>query len=255
MYSGGISLLQLARGRSRDRFRSNILWGAIEISLNDRECLNKGANMRVRLPLKSAALVLVALAMQFAAHGQNASQPSQAPPGHGIKCLKADGTPCANPEVSDLNNDIADLKQTFSDAKSTVGDTQQSVGDVQQAASDTKQTATDAKHPIANAKQGISDGKQTVGDGKQVTGDVQQTKSDAQSTVQDVQQNAQDLAQTAKDLKGIASLALKKLDGTMSCTQTNGSVCTDNQTKALQTHAAQKKPPITVQREADQASN
>ncbi len=79
----------------------------------------------------------------------------------------------------------------------------------------------------------MSDAKQTASDGQQI-GDAQQTKSDAQSAVQDVQQNAQDVAQTAKDLKGIGSLALKALDGTMDCTQNNGSACNDTQTKALQ---------------------
>jgi chromosome segregation ATPase len=189
---------------------------------------------------------------------QNQAQSAQAPQGHAIKCLQADGkTPCVAPQVSDLNQDIADFKQTFSDAKSTVGDTQQTVGDVQQNGSDVKQTASDAKHPIANAGQAVGDTKQTYSDAQQTYGDAQQTKSDAQSTVQDVQQNAQDLAQTAKDLKGIGSLTLRALDGTMSCTQENGAACTDNQTKALQTHAAQKKPPLTVVRQVDQtkASN
>jgi hypothetical protein len=203
--------------------------------------------MQVRLVSISAALFLASLAMQLAAQTQ--AQPAQAPPGHAIKCLQADGkTPCAPSTVSDLNHDITDLKQTFGDAKSTVGDTQQTVGDVQQNGADVKQTASDAKHPIANAKQEVGDTKQTVGD-------AQQTKSDAQSAVQDVQQNAQDVAQTAKDLKGIGSLALKALDGTLNCTQNNGSACTDTQTKALQTHAAQKTPPLIVQRQVDQPSN
>jgi methyl-accepting chemotaxis protein len=226
--------------------------------------------MQVRIFTMSAALLLAAPAMQLAAQSNANSQPAQAPPGHGIKCLKADGkTPCGNPEVSDLNKDIADFKATFGDAKAAVGDTQQTVGDVKQtgsdakqAGADTKQAAADAKHPVANAKQEASDAKQTGSDAKQVYGDAQQTygdaqqtKSDAQSTAQDVQQNAQDIAQTAKDLKGIGSLALRALDGSMSCTQEGGSACTDNQTKALKTHAAQKKPPLTVKREADQASN
>jgi hypothetical protein len=101
----------------------------------------------------------------------------------------------------------------------------------------------------------VGDTEQTVSNAKQTYDDAQQTKSDAQSTAQDVQQNAQDLAQTAKDLKGIGSLALKALDGTMSCTQNNGSFCTDTQTKALQTHAAQKAPPVVVQREVDHPSH
>jgi methyl-accepting chemotaxis protein len=212
--------------------------------------------MQVRLFSIFAALFLVAPVMQLAVQGQTSSQPAQSPPGHGIKCLKADGnTPCANPEVTDLANDIADIKQTFGDAKSTVGDSQQTMGDAQQTGADAKQTAADAKHPVANAGQLVSDAKQTTGDAQQTVGDAQQTKSDAQSTAQDVKQSAQDVAQTVKDLKGIGSLALTALDGSMSCTQNNGSACTDSQTKALQTHAAQKKPPISVKREVDQASN
>jgi hypothetical protein len=219
--------------------------------LIDRDGLYEGGHMRARLVSISAALFLAAPAMQLVAQTQ--AQPAQAPPGHAIKCLKADGkTPCTPSVVSDLNQDITNLKQTFGDAKSTVGDTQQTVGDVQQNGSDVKQTAADAKHPIANAKQDVGDTKQTVSDAQQTYGDVQQTKSDAQSTVQDVQQNAQDLKQTAKDLKGIGSLALKALDGTLNCTQNDGSACNDTQTKALQTHAAQKTPPVVVQRQVDQ---
>jgi hypothetical protein len=57
------------------------------------------------------------------------------------------------------------------------------------------------------------------------------------------------------DLKGIGALALKSPDGAMNCAQNDGSACNDNQTKALQVHAAQKTPPITVKREADPQSN
>jgi len=212
--------------------------------------------MQVRILTLSAVLLLAAPAMQLAAQSNASSQPASVPPGHGIKCLKADGkTPCQPPEVSDLNKDIADFKATFGDAKSTVGDSQQVVGDAKQNGADAKQVAADAKHPVANAKQGVGDTKQAASDAKQTYGDAQQAKSDAESTTQDVQQSAQDVAQTAKDLKGIGSLALHALDGTMSCTQDNGAACTDNQTKALQTHAATKKPPITVKREVDQPSN
>jgi hypothetical protein len=210
--------------------------------------------LSMRLFSMLGTLLLAAPATHLAAQSRTQPQPAEAPPGHAIKCLQSDRkTPCVSPQVSDLNKDIADLKQTFDDAKSTVGDTQQTVGDAQQNGSDVKQSASDAKHPIANGKQAVGDTKQTYGDTKQTYGDAQQTKSDAQSTVQDVQQNAQDLAQTAKDLKGIGALALRALDGTMSCTQENGAACTDNQTKALQTHAAQKKPPLTVVRQVEQA--
>jgi hypothetical protein len=212
--------------------------------------------MPLRIFSISALLFLVAPATPLAAQSQAQTQPSQAPPGHAMKCLQADGkTPCAPSAVADLNQDISDLKQTIGDAKSTVGDTQQTVGDVKQTGSDAKQSATDVAHPIANIKQIVPDAKQTASDAQQSYGDVQQTKSDAKSTTQDVKQNVQDLAQTAKDLKGIGSLVLQKLDGTMNCTQNDGSACTDNQTKALQTHAAQKTPPLTVQREVDQPSN
>ena len=75
----------------------------------------------------SFPLLLGIVLAQFAA--QSGQAQTQAPAGHGIKCLKADGSPCGNPEVSDLNKDIADFKATFGDAKSTVGDAQQNVAD------------------------------------------------------------------------------------------------------------------------------
>ena len=230
----------------------------------------KGGKMQLRIYAISAALLLAASAVRLAAQNQPSAIPTDPPPGHGIKCLKADGkTPCQNPEVADLNKDTKDLKTTFGDAKATAGDSKsavddskQAVGDAQQTGADTKQTAADAKHPVANAKQGIgdakqtgSDAKQTYGDAQQAYGDAQSAKSDAQSTGQDVKQNVQDVAQTAKDLKGIGSLALKALDGSMSCAQDNGSACNDDQTKALKSHAAQKTPPITVKREVDQPNN
>lgn len=226
--------------------------------------------MQVKIYAISAALLLAAPAVHLAAQNQPSAKPADPPPGHGIKCLKADGsTPCQNPEVADLNKDIKDLKATFGDAKATVGDSKsavddskQTVDDSKQTGADAKQTAADAKLPVANAKHGISDAKQTGSDAKQTYGDAQQAygdaqsaKSDAQSTGQDVKQNVQDIAQTAKDLKGIGSLALRALDGSMSCTQEDGSACNDDQTKALKNHAAQKTPPITVKREVDQPNN
>lgn len=205
-----------------------------------------------RLFIRTALLVPAAMLLAAQSSGPT-QQAGQMPPGHGVKCLKADGkTPCGNSEISDLNNDIKDLKATVGDAKSTVSDAQQNVSDAQQVGGDAKQAGSDAKHPAANSKQDVSDAKQAGSDAKSAYGDAQQTKSDAQQTVQDVQQNVQDAAQTVKDLKGIGSLALKALDGTMNCAQNDGSACSDSQTKALQIHAAQKNPPIQVKREVDE---
>jgi methyl-accepting chemotaxis protein len=204
----------------------------------------------------STALLLGITSMQLAAQSSASSQAkTQTPAGHGIKCLKADGSPCGNPEVSDLNKDIADFKATFGDAKSTVGDAQQNVADAKQVGGDAKQVGSDAKQPITNAAQGYGDAKQTVSDTKSAYGDAQQTKSDTQQTGQDVKQNLQDVKQTLKDLVGIKSLALKAPDGSVNCAQNDDSACSDSQTKALQKHAAQKTPPITVQREADQPTS
>jgi hypothetical protein len=111
------------------------------------------------------------------------------------------------------------------------------------------------KKPLANPKQTVSDVKQAVSDVKGAVGDAQQTKSDAQQAGQDVKQNLLDVKKTFKDLAGIKTLALKALDGSMNCAQNDGSACNDDQTKALQSKAAQKTPPLTVTREVDQASN
>lgn len=209
--------------------------------------------MRVMSVLQVTALLVAAAMLLAAQAGNPAPTAGQMPPGHGIKCLKADEkTPCGSSEISDLSNDIKDLKATFGDAKSTVSDAQQNVSDAKQVAGDAKQIGSDARHPAANSKQDVSDAKQAGSDAKSAYDDAQQTKSDTQQTVQDVQQNVQDAAQTVKGLKGIGSLALKALDGTMSCAQNDGSACTDSQTKALQVHAAQKNPPVNVKREVDQ---
>jgi len=206
---------------------------------------------RLALP---AALLAAFAAPCLTQNTGKAQTAGEMPPGHGVQCLKADGkTPCGNSEVSDLNQDIKNLKATFSDAKSTTGDVQQNVTDAQQEGSDAKQMGSDAKHPVSNAGHDVADAKQAAGDAKSAYGDAQQTNSDAQQTGQDVKQNVQDAEQTIKDLKGIGLLALKKVDGTMNCAQNDGSPCSDSQTKALQSHASQKTPPITVKREADQA--
>jgi methyl-accepting chemotaxis protein len=209
--------------------------------------------MKLRKFLWSTALL--AASIQTLAQS-NANAPSgQMPPGHGIKCLKADGTPCGNPEVSDLNQTVTDAKTTVADSQSTVSDAQQNVSDTQQVGSDAQQVGSDMKQPLANPKQTVSDAKQAVSDVKSAVGDVQQTKSDAQQAAQDVKQNLEDVKKTLKNLAGIKSLSLKALDGSMNCAQNDGSACTDIQTRALKTQAAQKTPPLTVTREVDQPAN
>jgi hypothetical protein len=183
------------------------------------------------------------------------------PSGHGITCLKADGaTPCGNPEIDSLNLNLASLKQlgqtaktVVTDSKTAVTDTKGAVSDVQQVGSDGKQLGSDAKQLGTDAKnkdlkQGVADAKQAGSDGKSAVGDVKTAVGDPQQVVSDSQQ-------VIKDLKGIKNVSLKAPDGSMNCSQTDGSACNDNQTKALQTHAAQMAPSITVKREADQASN
>lgn len=207
-------------------------------------------------PIRFLTFSALVLAASLATPAQNgATDQGQMPPGHGIKCQKADGSPCGDPEVSDLKQDITDAKATYGDSKSTVGDTQQNVSDAKQVGSDAQQVGSDLKKPLADPKQTVSDVKQAVSDVKSAIGDAQQTKSDAQQTGQDTKQNILDVKKTLKDLAGIKSLALKALDGSLNCAQSNGSACNDDQTKALQSKAAQKTPPLTVTREVDQASN
>jgi methyl-accepting chemotaxis protein len=205
--------------------------------------------------LSCLTALLLATAFELPAQANNNVPAGQMPPGHGIKCLKADGTPCGSSEVNDLNQDVTDAKTTVSDSQSTVSDTQQNVSDAKQVGSDAQQLGSDARQPLANPKQDASDAKQATGDVKSAVGDVQQTKSDVQQAAQDVKQNLQDVKKTFKDLAGIKSLSLKALDGSMNCAQNDGSACTDIQTKALKTQAAQKAPPLTINREVDQPSN
>jgi hypothetical protein len=182
-------------------------------------------------------------------------------PGHGIKCLKADGqTPCGDAEISALNGDIlgikkavaigktvvGDTKTAAGDAKGVVGDAGQGISDAKQLGSDAKELGSDAKSK--NLKQGVSDAKTAAGDGETAEGDAKSTAGDAQTAASDGQQ-------VANDLKGIGMVGLKAPNGAMNCVQDNGSACNDSQTKALQTHAAQKTPPLTVKREVDQPSN
>lgn len=203
----------------------------------------------------------VAAALYMAAKYKQAITAGDMPPGHGIKCLKADGlTPCGDAEISNLNNDILGIKKVVAIGKTVTGDTKTAVGDAkgvvddaEQGVSDAKQLGSDAKQLGSDAKsknlaQGVSDAKAAAGDAKTAKGDTQTAVGDAQSTVGDGQQ-------VVSDLKGIGSFKLKSSDGAVNCTQENGSACSDAQTKALQTHAAQKTPPITVKRDVDQASN
>ena len=199
--------------------------------------------------------LLLATAMQAPAQNDAAVPAGQMPPGHGISCQKSDGSPCGDPEISNLKQTVTDAKSTVSDSQSTVSDAQQNVSDVKQVGGDAQQVGSDMKQPLANPKQTVSDVKQAVSDVKSAVGDVQQTKSDAQQTVQDVPQNVQDVKKTLKGLAGIKSIALKALDGSMDCAQNDGSACTDIQTKALQNAAAQKNPPLTITREVDQQNN
>ncbi len=210
------------------------------------------------MPLNRLFTFLVLfVAASVVALAQNSSTVHAAPmpPGHGIKCQKADGSPCGDPEVSDLKKDITDAKTTVSDSQSTKGDAQQNVSDAKQVGSDAQQVGSDMKKPLAKPKQTVSDVKAAVSDVKSTIGNAQQTKSDAQQAGQDVKQGLQDVKKTFKDLVGIKSLGLNALDGSMNCAQNDGSACNDLQTKALQTRAAQKTPPLTVTREVDQLNN
>lgn len=200
------------------------------------------------------ALVMIAAACSLAAQNPAASSSApDMPPGHGIKCAKADGkTPCTNDEVAALNKDIADAKQTYSDTTGAVSDAKQTPSDAEQVGSDAKQLGTDAAHPVANAKQIPKDVKSAVSDTKQAYSDPGTVKSDVQQVGQDAKQDVQDVG---KSLKGIKSLFLKAPDGSMACTQDNESACNDDQTQALKTHAAAKTPPVTVTREVDQSGH
>jgi len=196
------------------------------------------------------ALVLVAAALPLAAQNTAASSAPDMPPGHGIKCAKADGkTPCTNDEVAALNKDIADAKQTYNDTTGAVSDIKQTPSDAEQVGSDAKQLGTDAAHPIANAKQIPKDVKGAVSDTKQAYSDPGTVKSDVQQVAQDAKQDVQDVG---KSLKGIKALFLKAPDGSLACKQQDESACNDDQTKALKTQAASKTPPVTVTREVDQ---
>lgn len=203
----------------------------------------------------------VAVAIYFAVKNRQAIAAGDMPSGHGIRCLKADGlTPCGNAEISDLNGDILGLKKVVAVGKTVVGDTKTAVADAKTVAGDAQQGVSDAKQLGSDGKQLGSDAKSRnlakgVSDAKTAAGDAKTAKGDAQTAVGDAQAAAGDGQQVAKDLQGIGSLSLKSPNGAVNCAQDNGSACTDAQTKALQAHAAQKTPPITVKRDVDQASN
>jgi len=94
---------------------------------------------------------------------------------------------------------------------------------------------------VNDAKQAAGDAKTAAGDAKTAAGDAKQVLGDAKGVIQ--------------DLKGIGSLSLVSSNGALSCMQDNGAACTDDQTKALQTHAALKSPPLTIRRQVDGTPN
>jgi len=216
--------------------------------------------MRVRIAVAVAA-VCAAAGWLVVSRPENAIETGELPQGHGIKCLRADGqTPCGDAELASLKSDISGLKKLVqvgktvtSDTKTAVSDTKSAVGDVEQVGEDGKQLGSDAKQVGADVKN--KDLKQGVKDAKQAVGDAKTAKDDGKTAAGDPGQVTSDTQQVIQDLTGIGAISLKSPDGAMNCAQDNGSACSDRQTKALQAHAAQKKPPINVQREADLARN
>ena len=84
-------------------------------------------------------------------------------------------------------------------------------------------------------------------------------KGSRKSTAYAAQQVAQDAKTDVKDvgksLKGIKALFLKAPDGSLACKQEDETACNDDQTKALQVHAASKTPPVKVTREVDKPAH
>lgn len=203
--------------------------------------------MRAKIIGAMVTLCVVGAAVFFVMHSRNASPTGGLSQGHGIKCLKADGmTPCVDSDVSSLNKDIVSLKSLVTGAKQVVGDAKTATGDAQQTGADGKQLGSDARQLGSDAKsknlgQGVGDAKQATGDAETATSDAKQLAGDAQ--------------QVAKDLKGIGNLSLKSPDGALNCVQDDGSACSDEQTKALQIHAAQMQPPLSVKREVSQPNH
>jgi hypothetical protein len=209
----------------------------------------------------AAIVVIAVLAAVLVYRHRSENATGVLPPGHGIKCLKADGsTPCGNPEIDSLNLSLSSLKQFGQAAKTVVSDSKTVVTDTQGAVSDTKQVGADGQQVVSDVKQvgtdvKNNDMKQAVSDAKQTGSDAKSAEGDVKTAAGDPQQVGSDAKQVVKDLQGIQNVSLKAPDGAMNCAQTDGSACNDTQTKALQTQAAQMTPAINVQREVDQPSN
>jgi hypothetical protein len=209
----------------------------------------------------TALVVFALVAVLLVYRHRSAGAAGVLPPGHGIRCLKADeSTPCGNPEIDSLNLNLSNLKQFGQAAKTAVTDSKTVVSDTQGAVSDTKQVGADGQQVVSDVKQVGSDVKnndlkQAVSDAKQTGSDAKTAGGDVKTAVGDPQQVGGDAQQVVKDLQGIKNVSLKSPDGAMNCAQNDGSACNDNQTKALQTQAAQMTPAITVKREVDQPGN
>ena len=217
--------------------------------------------MRSRVLWVVVALCLVVALLLGIKKHKSATATGEVSPVHGIKCLMADGqTPCGSHEVSDLNDDIAGLKKLVGVAKSAAGAAKSVAGAAKTVAGAAKGAIGDAQQAGSDAKQLGSDAKQLGSDAKnknisQGVGDAQQAGSDAKTSTGDTKQLGGDAQQVTQALKGIGNLTLQSPDGTLGCVQTNGSACSSDQIRALQTHAAQKLPPLTIQGEVEQSSN
>ncbi len=217
--------------------------------------------MRAKM-ISAIVVVCAAVAVLLAVNSyRKARAAGDMPSGHGIRCLKADEqTPCGDSDVSDLNDDLSGIKKLFNNAKSVVTDAKSATGDAQQAGSDGKQLESDGQQLGSDAKQLGSDAKNKdlksgVNDAKQAANDAKTAAGDAQTAEGDAKQVLGDAQGVVQDLKGIGSLSLVSPNGTLSCTQDSGAACTDDQTKALQAHAALKSPPLTIRRQVDGNSN
>ena len=211
--------------------------------------------MRARIVSAVAAFAVTAVLWFLVRKPANVLSSGDLPPGHGIRCAHSDGlTPCTPEDVSHLNSELSKFKQLISDGKSAAGDGQQATGHANQAAADAQQLGSDANHPRANAKQLVGYAKQAGAGGKQVVDDGKQVTDDARQVVQDAKDIPSATKGVLKDLRGIGSIALKSVDGKLSCRQDDGSPCNDDQTNALKTQAAQKQPPLSIIREVDRAN-
>ena len=210
--------------------------------------------MNTKIVWTFALVGIAGAVLLLVARGRWVNTAGDLPQGHELQCMKADGrTPCGDPEIADLNNAIAGLKKAVAAAKTATGDAQGVVGDAKQAGENGKQLGSDAKQLGSDAKK--KELKKAVGDAKQAGGDAETATGDAKQATGDAKQLAGDAQQVAKALKGIGGLTLKSPDGTMTCVQDDGTVCSDEQTSALQVHAAQLEPTVTVRRKADPTGN